>query len=406
MQPSLNSQVLLGARVQVQRAGGDSFEARGKSALALTMAALEGSAQRRRMALLLWPNSAEPQALNNLRTLVHRLNQRFGGELLKGAEHLQIDSARAHVTLQGSDELLAALGAGGAERCELLAEAGIEAGADEALGDWLEATRHRLRRTQLVGLSEALGRALAEGLAGRAIALARACVQLDPLSEQWHRQLMDTLARCGDRAAALAAYEDCKALLRQQLGVMPDLQTRAVHLRQSGVRRYPLVEREAVLAEVLGALTQGQHVALNGEAGVGKTRLLRQLAEQAEPRGIEQVVIRPGARNEPYAALAQVLQEVQPRRAPRIGVPEQIELARLAPLAFPEVQPSQASLSAPRLHAALRQWAIRLKHAGVQPRRPLSRHCWHRLRTSPRCRRHCSWPTAPTKSTRRWPRRW
>lgn len=53
-------------------------------------------------------------------------------------------------------------------------------------------------------------------------------MQLDPLSEQAHRQLMDTLARCGDRAAALAAYEDCKALLRRELGVLPDALTRTV----------------------------------------------------------------------------------------------------------------------------------------------------------------------------------
>ncbi len=392
--------IVVGPRVQGQRHDGSTVDVTGKPAMLLAMVALEGQAERRRLASLLWPDSAPQQALNNLRTLVHRLNQRFGGELVTGAEHLRIDSAQAHVTLQGSDDLLAALGTGGAERCELLAEAGIEAGAAEALDHWLEAARQRLRHMQLAGLGEALGHALAENRVERAVALARACVHLEPLSEQWHRQLMDTLVRCGDRAAALVAYEGCKTRLRQALGVMPDLQTRAVHLRilqdqaldgsmghtadpvpahaaapaamtagltaLGGAARYPLVEREAVLAEVLAALAQGQHVALQGEAGVGKTRLLRQLAEQAEPGCIEQVVIRPGARNEPYAALAQVLQDVQPRRTPRIGVPEQIELARLAPLAFPEVQPSQASLSAPRLHAALRHWIGRLGDAGVK----------------------------------------
>ncbi len=394
------TRIVVGPRVQAQWHDGSTVDVTGKPAMLLAMVALEGHAERRRLAALLWPDSAPQQALNNLRTLVHRLNQRFGGELVTGAEHLRIDSAQAHVTLQGSDELLAALGAGGAERCELLAEAGIEAGAAEALDHWLEAARQRLRHMQLAGLGEALGQALAENRAERAVALARACVQLEPLSEQWHRQLMDTLVRCGDRAAALVAYEGCKTRLRQALGVMPDLQTRAVHLRilqdqaldesirqapdpvpvqpaaavavtarltlLGGAARYPLIEREAVLAEVQAALVQGQHVALHGEAGVGKTRLLRQLAEQAEPRCIEQVVIRPGARNEPYAALAQVLQDVQPRRAPRIGMPEQIELARLAPLAFAEVQPSQAALSAPRLHAALRHWIGRLGDAGMK----------------------------------------
>ena len=393
------AQIVLGARVQAARPDGSGFEPTGKAALLLAMAALEGPVERRRLALLLWPHSPEPQARTNLRTLVHRLNQRFGAELLVGAEHLGIDPAQAQVLQPDAQALLAALDAGGPQACELLAQAGVEGDLSEGLREWLDAARQRQRRQQLAGLSDALGVAMGSAMdRARAIALARACVQLEPLSEHWHRQLMDTLARCGDRAAALAAYEDCKAVLRQQLGVLPDLLTRTVQLRLlqdqarnepaaagaattaapvaaattgltplGGAARYPLVEREAVLAEVQSALAQGLHVALSGEAGVGKTRLLRQLAEHGNiaHSQVEQVSIRSGARDEPYAALAQLLQELQPRRAPRIGMAEQVELARLAPLAFPEVQPSQASVSAPRLHAALRHWAGRLRDTGV-----------------------------------------
>ena len=118
MQASVNAQVLLGARVQLTCADGDGFEARGKSAVLLAMAALEGSAERRRMALLLWPESKEQQARNNLRTLVHRLNQRFGAELLAGTELLAIDPARAQVALPDTRALVAALAGGSAARCE------------------------------------------------------------------------------------------------------------------------------------------------------------------------------------------------------------------------------------------------------------------------------------------------
>ncbi len=407
-----SAQIALGARVRLTRADGSAFESTGKAALLLAMAGLEGPFERRRAALMLWPQSPEQQARNNLRTLVHRLNQRFGGELLVGSEHLAVEPSQAHVATLDAAALLAALAAGSARRCELLSDAGVEADASDELRAWLDSARQRLRRLQLSALNEALAAALGDANTTRgdtaqsnptqAIALARACVQLEPLSEQAHRQLMDTLVRCGDRAAALMAYEDCKHRLRQELGVMPDVQTRTVHLRilqdqtfvdsmghvpdpalvppsaavtlasgltpLGGAARYPLIEREAVLAEVLAALAQGQHVALQGEAGVGKTRLLRQLADdgQLAHSQFEQVSIRPGARNEPYAALAQLLQELQTRRAPRIGVPEQVELARLAPLAFPGVRASQASLSAPRLHAALRHWISRLADTGVQ----------------------------------------
>ena len=377
--------IVVGARVQVQPHDAASFEASGKAALLLTLAALEGKAERRRAALLLWPDSPESQARNNLRTLVHRLNQRCGVELLLGAEQLSFDPARARVVTQDTEALLAALQAGGAAACELLAQAGVEGHGSEALGAWLDAARQRWRRQQLAALSDALRGALVAGETSSAMALARACVQLEPLSEHWHRQLMDTLARCGDRAAALAAYEDCKQRLRQHLGVLPDEQTRTVQLRllqgqaqpaaappQSvaaglsplgGAARFPLVEREAVLAEARSALLRGQHVALQGEAGVGKTRLLRHLAELSEA---EQVAIRPGVRDQPYAAIAQWLQEVQPRRALRIGQAEQAELARLAPHAFPGAQPAQAGLSVTLLHEALRHWTQQLHAAGVR----------------------------------------
>ncbi len=386
-----HASIAVGAGVQVQRHDDSTFGVTGKAAVLLAMVALEGRAERRRLALLLWPGSPQNQARNNLRTLVYRLNQRFSGELLTGAEYLQIDSTQARVVLHDTNELLAALGTGGAERCALLADAGIDPDTAAALGHWLEGARQRLRRTQVAGLTDAISTALGQGRAARAVALARACVQLEPLSEHGHRQLMDTLAQCGDRAAALTAYEDCKALLRRQLGVLPDSQTRTVQLRilqghaqaqpataavtegltpLGGAARFPLVERQAVLAEVHAALARGQHVVLHGEAGVGKTRLLRALAQQAGPdRGAvdaEQVAIRAGAREEPFSAVMQLLQEVQPRRMVRIGTAEQIELARLAPLAFPDVQPSKAGLFVPRLHAALQHWVERLAQAGVQ----------------------------------------
>ena len=405
--PDGRARCVVGARIQVLRHGASAIEVTGKAAVVLALLALEGQVERRRMAPLLWPGSSDGQARNNLRTLVHRLNQRLDAEMVAGAEHLRLDPALLCVVEQDDQTLLAALRAGGPQACELLARAGLEAEPSEALAQWLGSARQRLLRQQLTGLSETLTALLrsadlarAPAQAERAIALARACVQLEPLSERWHRQLMDTLASCGDRAAALAAYEDCKAQLREQVGVLPDMQTRTVQLRilqgqaqeqqqaqgtatshelpqpskqpmavtagltpLGGAARYPLVEREAVLTQVHQALAQGQHVALHGEAGVGKTRLLRHLSEEGLS---EQVVIRPGARSEPYAAVGQLLQEVQPRRAARIGLPEQVELARFAPLAFPGVQPSQASLWAPRLHAALKHWFEQLGTTGVK----------------------------------------
>jgi DNA-binding SARP family transcriptional activator len=379
----------VGSSIEVVCRDGTRWEPKANAAVVLAWVALEGHADRRRLSAALWPDSDAAQARSNLRVLVHRINQKFGGELLLGAEHLTLDTALAPLEAQDADAILAALSEGGAARCELLAEAGADASAGEDLRAWLEATRLRQRQAHLAQLDEALAQALASSAQPRALALARAGVQLDPLSEHRHRRLMEVLVRGGDRAAALAAYEACKTVLRQHLGVLPGLQTRTVQLRilqeqvlgpapvrpqtpeadglttLGGAARYPLVERETLLVQAQAALERGLHVVVQGEPGVGKTRLLRHLAAWAGGDA-EPVAIRSALKQEPYAAVAQLLQEVQARRAPPIEMPEQIELARLAPLAFAGVKPSDAPLSVSRLHAALRHWLARLGGVGVR----------------------------------------
>jgi len=375
------ARLAVGARIEMRTADGSVHEAKGKAALVLAMLALEERMNRRRLAFLLWPDSSEAQSRSNLRTLVHRLNQRFGAELLAGNDQLRLE--QVIVILHDTESVLSMLEHGGAQRCELLSEAGIDGDADPSLTLWLQSARQRLRRIQVNGLCEALSAALAEGKTERAIVLANGCVQLEPLSEHWHRQLMDTLEQCGERSAALLAYENCKRLLMDQLGVLPDVQTRTVQLRilqgqardepanpvaeglspLGGAARYPLVERESMLADVQAALAHGQHVVLQGEAGVGKTRLLRTLADRS---GVEQLSFSSGQRHEPYAALAQLVQELQHRRMVQLASSDQAELARLAPTAFPAAPHSDAPLTAPSLHAALRQWMQQLATAGVR----------------------------------------
>jgi DNA-binding SARP family transcriptional activator/tetratricopeptide (TPR) repeat protein len=62
----------------------------------------------------------------------------------------------------------------------------------------------------------------------RALHYARRQVDLDPLRESAHRQLMRLLAISGQRAAALAQYETCRRVLRKELHVEPDELTSAL----------------------------------------------------------------------------------------------------------------------------------------------------------------------------------
>ena len=52
-----------------------------------------------------------------------------------------------------------------------------------------------------------------------------------PLEERAHRALITALDRGGDRAGAVRAFEECRAVLAEQMGVEPTEETVAVYLR-------------------------------------------------------------------------------------------------------------------------------------------------------------------------------
>ena len=77
--------------------------------------------------------------------------------------------------------------------------------------------------------SRSLGDAAEEaGDLEAAVQHARRRLELDPVSEDAARVLMRRLARAGDGAAAVAAYEAFRAALRRELGMAPSAETRAL----------------------------------------------------------------------------------------------------------------------------------------------------------------------------------
>ena len=103
----------------------------------------------------------------------------------------------------------------------------------------------------------------------------------------------------GERAAALAQYRDCVRTLHRELGVSPTEETTAAyHAVREGGRRgragrperasrrpaHPLVGRDRELSALLDAYAQvgdeGRLVVLDGETGIGKTRLADELVSR------------------------------------------------------------------------------------------------------------------------------
>ncbi len=174
------------------------------------------------------------------------------------------------------------------------------AGVDD---EWALVARDAHRERLVAALGE-LSHSATDHVA--AVRWARRACALDPLSEEAARALMERLAASGDRPAALAAYQRLAERLRRELRVAPCEPTwrlaerirsgagnappRVSRSRRVGAGEFPLVGRGAELAVLreawAGAVDGIGGLALvHGDAGIGKTRLVNELAQLARRGG-------------------------------------------------------------------------------------------------------------------------
>jgi SARP family transcriptional regulator, regulator of embCAB operon len=100
----------------------------------------------------------------------------------------------------------------------------------EAKGQWVEGIRDRLREMLLWALC-VLGEGHAQwGRPRLAVQAAEQAIVLEPFRERTHQLLMRAHAAAGNPAEALRAYDRCRRLLAEELGVHPAAETAALHL--------------------------------------------------------------------------------------------------------------------------------------------------------------------------------
>ena len=281
-----------------------------------------GSAQPRpRIAGLLWPESTDAQALTNLRRELHHLRQVLGDDpsLVVTSRDLcwrDTDTCRVDVRIFDIERKAALAAAAADDSGGVLVHAAAaiaEYRGDLLPGvyeDWLLDARSEIER-QCVGLCDLLceTRARRGDLAG-AVDAARRRIQLQPLEEVGYRTLMQLQADLGDRAGAVSTYHHCASLLERELGVVPDSRTREAferlmtHARpvagspetiapragRPGAAAVKLVGRSAelsLLQDAWGAAAAGRGglVLVRGGAGVGKSRLVAEVAATARRQG-------------------------------------------------------------------------------------------------------------------------
>jgi DNA-binding SARP family transcriptional activator len=172
---------------------------------------------------------------------------------------------------------------------------------------WLEADRVAAVRHGAQARLVAAEAALATGDPWTAIGHAERGLEIEPYDEAALRVLMAAHEAAGRPALALRAYAELAERLRDELGADPSPPTRALHLRL--LRGEPVAPREradpgptppggptrfsgrdkdlAVLAAALERAAAGrtEFVVVEGEAGIGKTRLLTEFLARPPGRG-------------------------------------------------------------------------------------------------------------------------
>lgn len=96
--------------------------------------------------------------------------------------------------------------------------------------DWALRERERLRILYLDTLGTLLRYYSATGRLEEAFRCGQQILALDPLREEIQREMIRLHVRSGHRALALQQYDSCRATLREELGVEPMEETRALYV--------------------------------------------------------------------------------------------------------------------------------------------------------------------------------
>jgi DNA-binding SARP family transcriptional activator/predicted ATPase len=326
------------------------------------------------LAELLWPSSDPESGRAALRRTLSVLRKGLGDRWLAVRRDsvalepsgMELDVARFRERLHREEvEEAVSLARG-----EFMEGFGLRDSA--AFDDWQLAEAQTFRR-ELGSALERLAREQADrGELAAAIGHARRGLSLDPLSEAAHRLLIRLYAQSGERAAALEQYRECVRTLHRELGVAPVEETTALYEAVSegrlpvpatvrtlevepraGIRR--LVGREAELGELLAAWESagsgGRLLVIEGEAGIGKTRLVEELAARVASSGGETLGMRgrEGESELAYGLIAEALRHILARdpSAGRLATVAPHALAEAARL-VPELEGLVAGLPGPQ----------------------------------------------------------
>jgi predicted ATPase/DNA-binding SARP family transcriptional activator/Flp pilus assembly protein TadD len=260
--------------------------------------------ERRWLATLLWPDTAEELALYNLRRSLSDLRDCLGQEagriVSPTPRSLAMEPIGAYVDVLAFDRALKRGDSPSVETAVSLYSGPLLEGC---LEEWVLPERDAREQALLKALDGLAAESLQRGDSVAAARYCRRALQVDPVRETAVRGLMRALRASGDHAAAIQSYREFRSLLRREMNVEPGPET--IRLSESirgearqrfeaarphpgrgaeapaadSERRHiptpgsPIIGRSEEVRRVLAALRTHRAVVLTGPGGVGKTRL-------------------------------------------------------------------------------------------------------------------------------------
>ncbi len=362
-------------------------------ALLAFLSASERRQSREELAVLLWPEADAAAARGSLRRTLSTLRMALGDGCLEAdrdavmlrQDRVDVDVVRFSAnlsTVHRHEHTRIGDCAPCTSRLEEVTAlytgdflAGFSLRDSPEFDEW-QVVRSAAYRRDLAGALDSLSWSLvASGRFDSAERFAHRLLGLDPLNEAAHRLLMSVYSASGDRPAAIHQYQECVQLLERELALPPGEETTALYtsIREGGTAivaegpgetdrplptfgRLPLVGRAREWQAILSAhdyLTDGPRVVVvEGEAGVGKTRLLEEFLGHARESGTVTLSARcyEGERDLAYSPLIHLLRAAVDRlnltdRLPEIAQSDLAEVARL----LPEIASTQPPLTPPPL---------------------------------------------------------
>lgn len=392
-----------------------TFPTRKTLALLVYLAVAGGTVSREQITALLWPESNSELGRASLRKALTYLRQaldpdnsqaHFQAERdslsLDPASGIEVDvwalQEAAQMTRQpllSSSSAMTALPSAQVRRLlEPLQQAIVLYRGDFLAGfslsdapefdDWASLQREFCHRQASLVFDRLSQAQFESGQLGGAIDTTIRWVAHDSLDENAYRRLMQLHFANGDRAAALQVYAACQATLARELAAGPSPETEALakRLRLDRVSRgqsaavsvpasrppllaeLPLVGRAFEHVQLVTAFRAAQAsglqiITLEGEPGIGKTRLAREFLAWASAQGAE---IWPGRAFEvggrlPYQPIVEALRSIfnpQPSTFDLLSSIWLAELSRLLPELTDHIPPLPPPLPANEAEARLR----------------------------------------------------